>query len=258
MRLLPLAIAALCLAAISVRAAASLPRVLFFANPMSSDNDVIRRGKDGALSVAERRFGELARGHFEVTITQEGREITAANLARYDAVVFFTAIEPPGVDVEALIAWVKAGGAFTGIHSTANSFKRVPAFGEMLGAIFDQRPWRTAAAPQTRVRVLVNDGKHPATRHLPAAFDFEDDIYQFKAFAAADVRLLLSLDRERLDLQAKKVDRNARIFPVAWTRDFGAGRVFYTALGDWDPTWQDERYRTHLMQGILWTLKRAE
>src|SRR3954447_17700708 len=77
-----------------------LPKVLFFANPMGSDNDVIRRPRPDVLSVAERHFAELTRGVFEVTITQEGAEVTREKLGRYRGVVFFTAINPPGVDVD--------------------------------------------------------------------------------------------------------------------------------------------------------------
>src|SRR3954451_2365608 len=55
---------------------AELPKVLFFANPMQSDNDVIRRPRPGVLSVAERHFAELSRGVFDVRITQDGAEVT--------------------------------------------------------------------------------------------------------------------------------------------------------------------------------------
>lgn len=248
----------LCFLAACVHAAAPRPKVLFFANPMTSDNDVIRRPKPDELSIAERRFAELARDRFDVRITQDGSEVTRDKLPRYAAVVFFTAINPPGVEVDALLDWIKAGGAFVGIHSTANTYQRIPAFGEMLGANYDRRPWRTAQAPQTRVRIRVVDTIHPATSHLPPVFDFADDIYQFKNFDAAKVRLLLALDRASLDLQAPKMNRTDAHLPVAWCKSYGAGRVFYTALGDWDTTWQDPRYRTHLIQGILWTMHRAE
>src|SRR5919107_644334 len=87
-----------------------------------------------------------------------------AMLARYQAVVFFTAINPPGVDVDGLVAWVRDGGAFVGIHSTANTYQGHPAFGAMLGARYDRRPWRTAEHPQTEVRVQVEDRTHPAPR----------------------------------------------------------------------------------------------
>jgi uncharacterized protein len=238
-------------------AASSLPKVLFFANPMSSDNDVARRGANGELSVAERHFAELGQGVFDVTITQDGTEVTGDKLGRYQAIVFFTAINPPGVDIDALIAWVKKGGAFVGIHSTANTFQKHPYFLAMLGANFDRRPWRTAKAPQTKVTVAVIDGTHPATRHLPKIFEFADDIYQFKNFDRTKVQLLLALDPASLDLENPKVNRADQVFPVAWCRTFGDGRVFYTALGDWEQTWRDPRYRTHLTQGIFWAMKAA-
>ena len=111
---------------------AEVPKVLFFANPMQSDNDVVRRTRPDSLSVAERHFAELSKGVLDVTITQDGGEVTRAKLARYKAVVFFTAINPPGVDVDGLVAWVRDGGAFVGIHSTANTYQGHPAFGDML------------------------------------------------------------------------------------------------------------------------------
>jgi type 1 glutamine amidotransferase len=222
---------------------------------MSSDNDVIRRSSTGALSVAERNFEELSKGVFDVTITQDGAEVTAEKLPRYQAVVFFTAIHPPGVDVEALTAWVARGGAFTGIHSTANTYQGIPAFGEMLGARFDRRPWRTAKAPQTTVRVKVENSNHPATKHFGESFEIADDIYQFKSFDRSKVDLLLSLDPDSLDLKNPKMNANDKDLPVAWAKPHGSGRVFYTALGDWESTWKNPAYRVHLIEGIRRTMQ---
>jgi type 1 glutamine amidotransferase len=230
-------------------------KILFFANPMTSDNDVVRRSKPNELSVAERYFQEIARPHFEVTITQDGSTIRRETLPQYRAIVFFTAINPPGVEIDALIEWVRRGGAFVGIHSTANTFQGHPGFGEMLGARFDRRPWRTAKAPQTKVRIKVDDRTHPSTRHLEPNFEFADDIYQFKNFDPSKFTLLLSLDPSSLDLQHPKMNKADTVLPVAWAKSFGEGRVFYTALGDWEPTWTDPRYRTHLIEGIKWAMR---
>lgn len=236
-------------------AAPSLSKVLFFANPMTSDNDVVRRPRPDVLSVAERHFQALSAGVFEVTITQDGRTLgSRAAMSRYQAIIFFTAINPPGVDLDALVSWVRDGGAFIGIHSTANTYQKHPGFGELLGARYDRRPWRTAAAPQTRVRVKVDDRTHPATRHFGNHFEIADDIYQFKAIDHGGIAVLLSLDPASLDLQQPKMNRGDRVLPVAWSRSFGRGRVFYTALGDWEPTWTDPRYRTHLIEGIRWAM----
>lgn len=235
--------------------ATGLPRVLFFANPMSSDNDVVRRTNANVLSVAETNFAQLSKGIFDVTITQDGAEISAEKLRRYDAVVFFTAIHPPDADIDALMQWVKNGGAFVGIHSTANSYQNHRGFGELLGARYDRRPWRTREAPQTKVRLLVNDKTHPATRHLTNVWELADDIYLFKHFDTAGNRTLLSLDPNALDLSKGHASAE-KAFPVAWVRIVGKGRVFYTALGDWEPTWKDQRYRTHLIEGIRWSMKK--
>jgi type 1 glutamine amidotransferase len=242
------------LAILSAPEGAELPKVLFFANPMQSDNDVVRRPRPDTLSVAERHFAELSRGRFNATITQDGAEVTRAKLAGYKAVVFFTAINPPGVDVDGLVEWIQDGGAFVGIHSTANTYQGHPAFGAMLGARYDRRPWRTRESPQTRVRVRVEDRTHPATRHLGKSFVIADDIYQFKDFDRGKVRLLLSLDPASLDLENPRVNRRDRDFPVSWAKSHGKGRVFYTALGDWEETWNDPRYRTHLIEGIRWAM----
>ena len=242
------------LSTLATHGAEPLQKILFFANPMGSDNHVVRRAQPDELSVAERHFRELSQGLFEVTITPDGTRLTRDAFPKYDAIVFFTAINPPGVDIDALVEWVRAGGAFVGIHSTANTYQKHPGFGELLGARYDRRPWRSATAPQTKVRVKVNDRTHASTRHLGASFEIADDIYQYKNIDVAGVHLLLSLDRASLDVSSAKMNREDTILPVAWTRNFGRGRVFYTALGDWEPTWRDPRYRTHLIEGIKWAI----
>lgn len=241
-------------AGLVAQAAPARPKVLFLANPMTSDNDVVRRGRPDELSIAERHFSELSQGRFEVTLTQDGAEVTREKVANYRAIVFFTAGNPPGVDKDALIDWVRSGGAFVGIHSTANTFQNYAPFGAMLGANFDRRPWRTAKNPQTKVTVIVNDSSHPSTRHWGKSFEFTDDIYQFKNFDRRQVQLLLSLSPASLDLANPKVNPADQDFPVAWAKTFGEGRVFYTALGDWEETWKDPRYRTHLIEGIKWAM----
>jgi type 1 glutamine amidotransferase len=237
-----------------LRGQSQRPKVLFVANPMGSDNEVIRRSSPEVLSVAERYFDEISRGIFEVTITQNGAEVTAENLIRYKAVVFFTAINPPGVDKDGLLNWVRNGGAFAGIHSTANTYQTFPPFGLMLGANFDRRPWRTKENPQTKVRIKVNDRSHPSTRHFQESFEIADDIYQFKNFDAENTQLLLSLDSTSLE-DNPRMNRQDKHLPVSWARSYGTGRVFYTALGDWEATWKNQDYQTHLLKGIQWAMR---
>ena len=230
-----------------------LPKVLFYADPQGSDNDIVRRIQPGIPSPAERHFVEMTQGLFEVTVTQDASEISREKLSRYQAVVFFTAINPPA-DKEALVEWVKQGGAFTGIHSTANTFQSYAPFGEMLGAYFESRPWRTKDKPLAKVRVKVEDTRHLATRHLGYTFEIEDDLYLFKNWDRTKVHVLLSMDPASLDMA--KVKRADVDLAIAWTKSYGSGRVFYTALGDAEHVWRDARYQRHLIEGVKWTMVR--
>jgi type 1 glutamine amidotransferase len=228
-----------------------LPRVLFYTDPRESDNHIVRRRNPDQLSTAERYFAEYASGVFEATLTQDPAQLRRDRLAQYQAVVFFTAINPP-IDREGLVEWVKNGGAFTGIHSTANTFQDYAPFAEMLGAAYESRPWRTPERPLVPVRIRVEDRGHPATKHLGETFEITDDIYLFKNWDRSKAHLLLSLDTRSLDLT--KVSPSEREYPISWTKTCGKGRVFYTALGDDEAVWKDRRYRTHLLGGIRWTM----
>lgn len=44
-------------------------------------------------------------------------------------------------------------------------------------------------------------------------------------------------------------------YPQAWSRDYGKGRVFYTAFGHREDIWTvDPVFRAHLTGGIKWAL----
>jgi type 1 glutamine amidotransferase len=39
---------------------------------------------------------------------------------------------------------------------------------------------------------------------------------------------------------------------MAWCRDYGKGRVFYTALGHREEVWRDPRFQQMLVHAIKW------
>jgi type 1 glutamine amidotransferase len=43
-------------------------------------------------------------------------------------------------------------------------------------------------------------------------------------------------------------------WPLAWTRKYGKGRTFYTALGHEDAVWRDQRFQQLLYNGIEWAM----
>jgi hypothetical protein len=145
--------------------------------------------------------------------------------------------------------FVKSGKGFAGVHSATDTFYDWPEYGEMIGGFFDGHPWHQ------EVTIKVENTKHPATRHLGTSFKINDEIYQFKDFSRSRVHVLLSLDTSSVDLTKKNVKRTDGDFATSWVRDWGKGRVFYTALGHEQAVWSDPRFQTHLLNGIRWTMR---
>jgi hypothetical protein len=44
-------------------------------------------------------------------------------------------------------------------------------------------------------------------------------------------------------------------WPVAWTRSYGKGHVYFNSLGHDDWVWKDERYQKMLQNGIEWVMR---
>ncbi|WP_414661968.1 ThuA domain-containing protein [Horticoccus sp. 23ND18S-11] len=191
--------------------------------------------------------------------------LSPANLKAYDAVVFLsTTGDLPVPDKQGFVDWVASGKAFIGVHAASDTFHNFPPFVAMLGGEF-----RTHG-PQVPVECINHDPKHAACAPVPAKWAVFDEIYQFKNFERARVHGLLSLDKLMLSAdQIKKGESTPGDYPVAWTRQHGKGRVFYTSLGHrediWDPAHAEKDgrknspenakvFQQHLLGGIRWAL----
>ena len=207
----------------------------------------------GVLSLSEnvlREIGAASRA-FEITVARDSSAVNHENLRDYDAIVFYTSGELPLSDgqKEALLDFIHSGKGFAGIHSATDTLYSWPEYGELIGGYFDGHPWHQEVAIETE------DPAHPATRHLAPAFRITDEIYQFRSFIREQVHGLLRLDNNSVNLNVPGVNRSDGDFALAWTRPFGSGRVFYTALGHREEVWRDKRFQQHLLNGIRWTMR---
>ncbi|MER7487829.1 ThuA domain-containing protein [Streptomyces sp. NPDC126497] len=190
-----------------------------------------------------------ALGGFAVDATEDPAALEG-RLDRYAAVVFLSTsgevLTPAGR--ERLAAYVEAGGGFVGVHAAACTEYDWPYYGELLGARFDRHP---AFQPG---RAVVEDHGHPATRHLPAVWEFTDEWYDFRTDPrTAGVRVLLSADESSYEGGGMGDGH-----PLAWCRRQGAGRVFYTALGHAAEAYADPAFRAHLRGGVAWAAGTGE
>ncbi len=196
-------------------------------------------------------------GAFTVTHLADASQITAAILVAYDAVVFFTAGELPWTADQktALLDYVRNGKAFVGVHSAANTFQTFngaawvstwPEYHGLLGGGYADHPWTQLTT------IRVEDQTHPSTAHLGASFTMNDEIYEVADWSRLAVRVLLSVDRS--SVPPDQTPRPDNDYALAWTKEYGTGRVFYTALGHSIAAWDDPRFRQHMLGAIRWAL----
>ncbi|MEY4387393.1 MAG: hypothetical protein RLY20_2676 [Verrucomicrobiota bacterium] len=193
-------------------------------------------------------------------------KMSAEALKKYDGVIFAnTTGDLPLPDPQAFLDWIKAGHAFIGMHAATDTFPGFKPYTEMIGGHFLRH------GPQVPVEALNQDADCPACKHLPKSWSVFDEIYQLKDFDGSKVHRLLSLDQLMLnaeDIKNKKATPGD--YPIAWSKEYGKGRVFYTSLGHredlWDANWKDKdgsrknspevakQYQQHILGGIRWAL----
>lgn len=150
----------------------------------------------------------------------------------------------------ALLNYVYNGGAFMGVHSATGSERKSEAFKSMIGGRFT---WHPPLQPFT---IRVNDRQHPATAHLGETWAWTDEAYVCDC--APDIHILMDLDVATLS----HVPRSTRLdefangrYPLGWSKLYGSGRVFYTALGHKKEHYLNPAFRMHLIQGLLWATR---
>ena len=216
-----------------------------------------------ALATMERLGRES--GAFELYIRTDSQWITrepvalparnARNLNYFDAIFYFgTGDNLTPRQKQDLLAFVHEDGkGFIGAHTGDDAFFEWPEFAEMVGGWFDGHPWGVFEAP-----VIVEDAKFPAMRHLPARFTIKDEIYQHKNFSRDKIHVLARLDASKLDYTKPNIHREDRDFPVAWSKMYGKGRVFYATFGHAAETWDDPRVQKLYVEAIKWALRTTD
>lgn len=178
------------------------------------------------------------------------------SLDKYDGVIFANTTGDLAIpDKEYFLNWIRSGKAFVGMHSCSDTYHGYPAYLQMLGAEF------LTHHEQVGVKAVNQSAHHPATVHLGPEFVVFDEIYLMKNFNRDQVHGLLTLDTH----PNKGFPGD---FPIAWCKEYGKGRVFYTSLGhredvwDADPAMKDRKntpavskaYQQHVLGGIEWAL----
>jgi type 1 glutamine amidotransferase len=242
----------LCLLAVALHSNPAPRLVLVYTRTSVTARTSYIHDNRAATIEAIRKMGK--ENHFEVEASIEPSVFTEQNLARYGTIVIantnndlFTTEDQR----KAFQRYIERGGGLVGLHSASTSEKDWPFYWQTIGGKFVRHPKKQTFT----VRLL--DATHPATRHMPASFEWEEEAY-FHNFLNPDMHVLLDTDPNRLEDPVRAqhpADLFSKSLPLAWTITTNGVRVFYTVLGHNKEAYSNPILYQHILGGIQWALR---
>jgi type 1 glutamine amidotransferase len=207
------------------------------------------KGKDGERTALE-AYSERFRGSTKKPVEKEncGR-INKETLKNFDCVLFFTTGNPVNKEELAdLREWVKAGGALAGTHCATDTLYGESVYGDLIGAYFRGHP-----PGLQKIKVKVEDAKHPAAAGFTDGMEYQDEMYVFRdaPYSRDKLRIILSIKADSFTPGAN-LTRKDGDYAISWCREEGKGKVFYTSFGHDPKVWKDEKFQQHLFGGLKW------
>jgi type 1 glutamine amidotransferase len=146
---------------------------------------------------------------------------------------------------EELLAFVRNGHGFVAAHTGLTAFESWPEFGEMLGGQYDGHLYTGPA------RVINEQPGFPAVKHLGSEFEYTDEFYKAKTFSRDKIDVLLRFNPASVSSAGVAKDGD---YPLAWTKKYGQGRVFYSSFSHATELWDRRDIQLMYLEAIKWSL----
>lgn len=183
---------------------------------------------------AELLSRELFAEGINTTYTEQITDLNKDNLKNYDGLVLYANYDSiTNEQATALLDFVHEGKAFIPIHCASYCFRNNDAVVDLIGGQFLSHHLDSFA-------MTIVQPNHPAIKGL-TAFSTFDETYVHDKFSKE-----ITVLTERVEGQHHE--------PYTWVRNYGKGRVFYTAYGHDERTWKNPGFLHLLKNGVLWAL----
>jgi sugar phosphate isomerase/epimerase len=182
-------------------------------------------------------------GAFTTVVSRDPAVFKRDHLAQFDAVCLNNTVGNLFTDPQLrqnLLEFALCGGGLLGIHGTTVAFtdfqqgakETWPEFGSMIGA-------RGAShlAQDERVVVKLDSPDHPLNRPFGGkGFEHVSEFFRVRGPYSRDrLHVLFSIDTAKTELPPQGthpgVERADEDYALAWTRNYGRGRVVYCTIG---------------------------
>ncbi len=173
----------------------------------------------------------LADDGINFTYTEDPDDLNEENLNRYDALLLYANHDSISTSQEkALLNFVDSGNGFIPIHSASYCFRNSEEIVDLVGAQFEKHGTGTFTAD------IINSD-HPVMEGIEE-FETWDETYVHNKHNEENRTVLMKRDGE----------------PWTWVRTYGDGRVFYTAYGHDERTWEKQGFQELVKSGIVWSV----
>ena len=216
-------------------------------------------GHDWRATTTELRKILDETGLFNVHVTEDFSGGTSETLKPYDVVLLnYRSPKPnnrwPAPAEEALTQWVRSGKGIVVYHFALSAFEGWEDFERM--AVATWRPDHGQHSPRHDFQVSVVDASHTIVGGLGNGFSIlDDELYTNLKSVDTEQRHIIATaydDPEFYKDKLKVLFDDDRTSPMLWTREWGKGRVFVTALGHDLKAMQNPGFRKTLARGAEW------
>ncbi len=131
---------------------------------------------------------------------------------------------------------VEQGKPLLGLHSATAALKKdkehLPIYTEIIGAVFKTHP------PIHTFPVVIKKQEHPITKNI-GDFEIYDEMYFYNTEADGSIVLI-------------EAEHEGQKTPIAWTRNYGKGKVFYTSLGHSMGAVTNRHFQQLVLNALIW------
>ncbi|HOW70872.1 MAG TPA: ThuA domain-containing protein [Phycisphaerae bacterium] len=180
-------------------------------------------------------------GKFEVLVSEEPAVLESSALASYDVILLnYYNWERPEITDQAkenLLKFVKSGKGLVSFHFSVRAWGKWAEYRKLIGRIWVDS---SGHGPRGTFKVKVADADHYITQGL-TDFEADDELYA-KLIGDTPINVLVEAYSE----WSKKTE------PIAWTLDYGQGRVFNIVLGHDAKACRLPQFVQLLQRGTVW------
>ncbi len=214
-----------------------------------------------SIEASKKVFADLAKkNNWFLYQTEEGGIFNTEQLAKFNVVVFDNSTGEVINDEQkkALENYVENGGGLLGIHGAGDDSHHWPWYEQnLLGATFSHHP----LSPQLQKTDLYLEPKADSTlaHQLPQRWSHTDEWYIFfenprnKGF-----HIIYTINGDSIIPNGNMLWMTSKNFgmgkdhPVAWYKNTGKGRTFYTSIGHNGVAWSRQEFVQMLNNAIEW------